>query len=133
MPSITEAVSFSSHGVLPAIVQDYDTGEVIVFGYMNPEALEKTAETGLTHLYNRQEKDLKPYGEDSGRVQHVKSIHLSKDSDSILIKVTQSFPPDQPRPRSKFNLRWRPESSSWVEESERGFTPQPSTPQQRTD
>lgn len=119
MPSIVDTITFSSHNVIPVVIQDYDTGEVLMLGYMNPEALEKTSESGKTHLYGRREKDLKPYGEETGNIQHVQSIHLSKKGDSILIRATLGSPP----PRSTYNRRWCPQTSSWVEEGERGFVP----------
>lgn len=126
MTSIADDVAFSSHGVVPVVVQDYDTGEVVLLAHMNPEALEKTAESGLSHFHSRQRPEQGPYGEATGHLQHVKSIHLSEDSDSLLIRATVANPESAPRSTSTYTRRWRPETRAWVEEGERGFVPPPS-------
>ena len=76
-------------GLLPAIIQDEVTGEVLMLGFMNPEAWEKTLATGRVHYFSRTRQKLWCKGETSGHVQLVKKIYLDCDDDTILIKVEQ--------------------------------------------
>lgn len=74
-------------GLVPAIIQDDQTGEVLMLGFMNEEAFEKTKSTGLVHFYSRSRKKLWLKGEESGNKLEVKEIFTDCDNDSILIKV----------------------------------------------
>ena len=121
---VLDQVKFDSHGLLPAIVQDYDTGEVLMMGYMNDEALKLTFETGKTHFYSRSRKKLWLKGESSGHVQHVKAIHLDCDGDTLLVKATQVVAACHTGYKSCFYRRWRPESDDWAEEGQRLFDPE---------
>lgn len=76
-------------GLLPAIAQDSKTMEVLMFAYMNEEALEQTLKTGLAHYYSRSRQKLWKKGEESGHVQHVKEIRIDCDADCILLIVEQ--------------------------------------------
>ena len=76
-------------GLLPAIIQDAESGEVLMLGFMNQEAWEKTRETGRVHYFSRTRQKLWCKGETSGHVQIVKEIYLDCDDDTILIKVEQ--------------------------------------------
>jgi len=78
-----------SKGLLPAIVQDYKTGDVLMLAYMNEEAWEMTLKTKLAHYYSRSRQSLWKKGETSGHVQKVKEIYIDCDADTILIKVEQ--------------------------------------------
>jgi phosphoribosyl-ATP pyrophosphohydrolase/phosphoribosyl-AMP cyclohydrolase len=80
---------FSTDGLIPAIVQDAASGEVLMMAWMNDEAIRKTAETGLTHFYSRSRRSLWQKGETSGHVQRVKEILYDCDADCILIKAEQ--------------------------------------------
>ncbi|KPU44962.1 phosphoribosyl-ATP pyrophosphatase [Oxobacter pfennigii] len=82
-------IKFDDSGLIPAIIQDYVTGEVLMLAYMNEESYKKTLETGLTHFYSRSRKELWNKGATSGNFQYVKEISLDCDSDSLLIKVKQ--------------------------------------------
>ena len=85
-----ELLRFDEHGLLPAIIQDADTGEVLMFAYMNEEALEKTFETGLAHFWSRTRKKLWLKGEQSGHTQEVVEVRRDCDpSDVILVRVRQ--------------------------------------------
>jgi phosphoribosyl-AMP cyclohydrolase len=76
-------------GLIPAISQDYATGEVLMLAYMNDEALAKTRETGKAHYWSRSRKKLWLKGETSGNFQVVKEIRIDCDSDAILLLVEQ--------------------------------------------
>ncbi|QSR88073.1 phosphoribosyl-AMP cyclohydrolase [Methylacidiphilum caldifontis] len=78
---------FDLHEFLPCITLDADTGEVLMLGYMNREALEKTIKTGLATYYSRSRKKIWVKGEESGFFQHVKDIFIDDDQDTILLKV----------------------------------------------
>lgn len=80
-------VTFDSEGLVPAILQDYLSGQVLMLGYMNEEALVKTMETGDVWFYSRKRKKLWYKGETSGNYQEVMSMALDCDSDSILVQV----------------------------------------------
>ncbi|MCG3199852.1 MAG: Phosphoribosyl-AMP cyclohydrolase [bacterium] len=121
--SLTDKVKFDSHGLVPAIVQDWDTGEVLMMGYMNAESLRLTEETGKTHFYSRSRNKLWLKGESSGHVQHVKAIHIDCDADTVLIRATQSVAACHTGYKSCFYRRWRPETQEWVEEGEKVFDP----------
>lgn len=77
------------NGLLPAIVQDHQTGEVLMLGFMNPEAWEKTLETGKATFFSRTRQTLWVKGKTSGYVQKVKEVWIDCDNDTILLKVKQ--------------------------------------------
>lgn len=79
----------NADGLIPAIVQDYRTGEVLMLGYMNQESYEKTIKTGKMTYYSRSRSELWLKGETSGHFQYVKSLNLDCDNDTILAKVRQ--------------------------------------------
>lgn len=76
-------------GMIPAVVQDAKTKEVLMLGYMNREALEKTLTTGLMHYYSRSRKKLWMKGEESGHYQIVREAYYDCDGDTLLFKVEQ--------------------------------------------
>lgn len=76
-------------GLIPAIVQEYRTGEVLMLAYMNAEAWEATLKTGKATYYSRSRKTLWVKGETSGNVQLVKEIRIDCDNDTLLLKVDQ--------------------------------------------
>ena len=78
-----------SGGLVPAIVQDNETGEILMLAYMNQEALNATLSTGKATYYSRSRQTLWVKGETSGNVQLVKEIRIDCDDDTVLIKVEQ--------------------------------------------
>ena len=76
-------------GLLPAIAQDSDTGEVLMMAYMNEESYRETIETGRAVYFSRSRSKLWRKGEESGHVQQVQAIYLDCDLDTILLKVKQ--------------------------------------------
>jgi phosphoribosyl-AMP cyclohydrolase len=79
-----------SGGLIPAIVQDAVTGQVLMLAYMNPAAFEKTLETKKATYYSRSRNQLWTKGESSGHVQHVKEIRVDCDLDTVVLKVEQA-------------------------------------------
>ena len=76
-------------GLVPAIAQDADTGEVLMLAWMNREAFEETARTRRAVYFSRSRNRLWRKGEESGHVQDVEAIYLDCDADTILLKVRQ--------------------------------------------
>lgn len=77
------------NGLIPAIVQDWKTGEVLMVAYMNDQSWAKTRETGKVCFWSRSRKSLWLKGETSGNFQIVKEIYLDCDNDALLLKVEQ--------------------------------------------
>ena len=77
------------NGLVPAVVQDHQTGEVLMLGFMNQEAWEQTLTTGRATFYSRSRKSIWIKGETSGNIQHIKEIRIDCDNDSVLLKVEQ--------------------------------------------
>lgn len=78
-----------TNGLVPAIIQDVNTGQVLMLGYMSKESYEKTLEEGTVWFFSRSRNKLWHKGESSGNYQIVKEIRLDCDSDTLLIKVDQ--------------------------------------------
>lgn len=79
-------------GLVPAIIQDAKTNKVLMLGYMNNNALQKTIETKLVTFFSRTKQRLWTKGEESGNVLHLVDLRLDCDSDSLLIKVNPNGP-----------------------------------------
>ncbi len=76
-------------GLVPAIAQDADTGEVLMLAWMNREAFDETVRTGRACYYSRSRGRLWRKGEESGHVQEVRGVYLDCDADTVLLKVKQ--------------------------------------------
>ena len=86
---ILDQVKFNQEGLIPAIIQDANTKQVLMLAYMNRESLKKTLEKGRTCFYSRSRRELWLKGNTSGNIQVVKKIILDCDNDAILILVEQ--------------------------------------------
>lgn len=82
-------IKFDEKGLVPAIVQDYRTGRVLMMAYMNKESLKRTMETGRSWFYSRSRQELWEKGATSGNIQEVKSISYDCDGDCLLLTVKQ--------------------------------------------
>lgn len=80
---------FDDTGLIPAIIQDYKTGEVLMLAYMNEKSLKKTLKCKKACFYSRSRKKLWLKGETSGNFQVVKTVYIDCDNDCLLIKVRQ--------------------------------------------
>lgn len=76
-------------GLLPAVVQDYTSGKVLMLAYINRASWKKTLETGEAHYWSRSRQELWHKGETSGHVQKIREIYADCDSDTVLFKVEQ--------------------------------------------
>jgi phosphoribosyl-AMP cyclohydrolase len=83
-------VKWDEQGLVPAIAQDAQTGEVLMFAWMNREALEKTAKIGEAVYWSRSRRKLWHKGEESGHTQKVLEIRTDCDSDVVLLKIEQT-------------------------------------------
>ena len=81
---------FDANGLIPAVAQDAETGQVLMLAYMNREALARTQETGFAHYYSRSRQRLWKKGEESGHVQRVREIRYDCDGDALLLAVEQT-------------------------------------------
>jgi len=81
---------FKKSDLLPAIIQEESTGEVLMLAYMNRESMRKTLETGYTWFWSRSRQELWNKGATSGHLQKIVSIHGDCDDDTLLIKVIQT-------------------------------------------
>jgi phosphoribosyl-AMP cyclohydrolase len=82
-------LKWTSDGLVPAIVQDAETGEVLMMAWMDEAAIRRTLATKQTHFYSRSRKAAWHKGGTSGHVQHVESISVDCDADVLLIRVRQ--------------------------------------------
>ena len=87
--NVLDDIKFDDNGLVPAIVQDSETDEVLMMAYMNREAVTETIRTGVSHYYSRSRKKLWRKGETSGNVQSVVEIRADCDGDTILVRVRQ--------------------------------------------
>jgi len=83
-------LKFDKGGLIPAIIQDYRTGEVLMLAYMSRDSLKMTLKTGKTHLWSRSRGKLWLKGETSGHFQSVKKVFYDCDGDTLLILVKQT-------------------------------------------
>ena len=119
-----ESIDFEKGtGLVPAIVQDDGTGEVLMLAYMDAEALRRTQETGKAWFYSRSRDTYWMKGESSGHVQEVQEIRVDCDADAVLLKVRQlGGAPCHTGQRSCFYRRV--ETGAWIVDRERVFNPE---------
>jgi phosphoribosyl-ATP pyrophosphohydrolase/phosphoribosyl-AMP cyclohydrolase len=92
LESPTVDIAYDEQGLVPVVVQDWRTGEVLTLAYANEEAVAKTRETGQLHLWSRSRQELLHKGATSGNVQHVKALRLDCDKDALLALVEPAGP-----------------------------------------
>jgi phosphoribosyl-AMP cyclohydrolase len=85
-------IRFDERGLVPAVVQDGTTGQVLMVAWMNEEALRRTQETGQAHFWSRSRQELWRKGATSGNVMAVREIWLDCDADTLLLKVDPAGP-----------------------------------------
>ena len=89
-PGIAARLKRNPDGLIAAIAQQYDTGEVLMLAWMDDEALHRTLTTGLATYWSRSRQEYWVKGETSGHTQRVKSVALDCDADAVLVKVDQA-------------------------------------------
>ena len=87
-----DTLKFDSRGLIPAIVQDADTGKVLTLAYMNRESLNISLERKLTCFWSRSRQELWLKGETSGNFQHIVELRTDCDRDALLLKVKKEGP-----------------------------------------
>lgn len=87
-----DAIPWNSDGLIPAIAQQFDSGEVLMMAWMNRESLEETANTQRVCYWSRSRQQLWRKGESSGQVQMLKEMRFDCDGDTVLLKVDQTGP-----------------------------------------
>ena len=88
-PAIAARLKRDASGLVVAVVQQHDSGEVLMVGWMDDEALHRTLTTGRSTFWSRSRQEYGVKGESSGHAQHVKSVALDCDGDSLLVRVDQ--------------------------------------------
>jgi len=91
MTTVNE-LTFDKKGLIPAVVQDADTNEVLMVAYMNKQSLEITLQEGRTCFFSRSRQKLWRKGETSGHIQKVKEIWVDCDKDCLVVRVDQTGP-----------------------------------------
>src|SRR5213080_1138160 len=89
---IEQLLAYDERGLVPCVVQDWNSGEVLTVAYMNAQALERTRATGQLHLYSRSREELWHKGETSGNTQDVRALRLDCDGDALLALVEPAGP-----------------------------------------
>jgi phosphoribosyl-AMP cyclohydrolase len=84
-----EELRFDDRGLIPAVVQDAENGDVLMVGWMNRESLDRTLEEGRTVFWSRSRQELWRKGDTSGHVQHVQEVRVDCDGDVLLVRVHQ--------------------------------------------
>ena len=84
-----ETLTYDAQGLIPAVVQEAETGEVLMVAWMNREAVAQTLSTGLTHFWSRSRQAPWRKGETSGHSQHVQGVYADCDADTLLVQVHQ--------------------------------------------
>jgi phosphoribosyl-AMP cyclohydrolase len=84
-----DSLKYDANGLVPAIIQDAETRQVLMVAYMNRESLRRTVETGLCTYWSRSRQQFWVKGETSGHLQHVKRILVDCDADAVLIQIEQ--------------------------------------------
>jgi phosphoribosyl-AMP cyclohydrolase / phosphoribosyl-ATP pyrophosphohydrolase len=84
-----DALTYDAQGLIPAVVQAAETGEVLMVAWMNREAVSATLTTGVSHFWSRSRRSLWRKGETSGHTQHVQGVYVDCDADTLLVQVHQ--------------------------------------------
>ena len=89
-PTIADRVKWNAEGLVPAVVQQHDTGEVLMLGWVDDVALARTLASGRATYWSRSRQEYWVKGETSGHVQHVREVRLDSDGDTLLVRVEQT-------------------------------------------
>jgi phosphoribosyl-AMP cyclohydrolase len=99
---IPDNLKYDEKGLIPAVIQDWKTNEILMVAYMNAASLQRTVESGFTWYWSRSRQKFWKKGETSGNIQRVKDILYDCDQDTLLIKVEQTGPACHTGERSCF-------------------------------
>lgn len=84
-----DELKFDEAGLIPAVVQDVENGDVLMVAWMNEDAVRRTLESGRTWFWSRSREELWRKGDTSGHVQHVREVRFDCDADTLLVRVVQ--------------------------------------------
>ncbi len=87
---VLETISFDSNGLVPAIAQQHDSGEILMMAWMNAESIRETLETGRVCYWSRSRQSLWRKGESSGQIQSLQELRVDCDGDTLLLQVDQT-------------------------------------------
>src|SRR5262249_3445830 len=85
-------LKFDSNGLIPAVIQDSENGDVLMVGYMNEESIQRTLHSGLVTFWSRSRQEFWVKGQTSGNLQRLVSLYVDCDQDCLLVKVNQVGP-----------------------------------------
>jgi phosphoribosyl-AMP cyclohydrolase len=87
--NLFDIIHFDAQGLIPAIAQDYQTGEILMMAWMNKASLELTLKQQIAHYFSRSRQKLWKKGEESGHIQEVQELLIDCDGDCLVLKVKQ--------------------------------------------
>ncbi|HSJ17763.1 MAG TPA: bifunctional phosphoribosyl-AMP cyclohydrolase/phosphoribosyl-ATP diphosphatase HisIE [Solirubrobacterales bacterium] len=122
-----EGIRFDERGLVPCVVQDWRTGEVLTLAYMNDDALTRTRRTGEVHFYSRSRRDIWHKGETSGNVQRVRQLRYDCDGDAIVALVEPAGPACHTGQRSCFYRELGGSAGSGIDAAPAPGEPSPAT------
>lgn len=117
-------LKYDDNGLIPAIVQDADTGEILMMAYMNKTSLEASIRTGRTHFWSRSRQKYWMKGESSGHTQDITEIFIDCDADTLLIKAHQHGAACHEGYKNCFFRKLDSATSEWQPFGERLFDPE---------
>ena len=120
--AVLKELSFDEYGLVAAVAQQHDTGEVLMLAWMNREAIEATLRTGRVHYWSRARQKLWRKGEESGQVQRLIELRVDCDGDAVLALVEQHGVACHTGRRSCFFRAWR--DSGWAVVAEPEIPPE---------
>src|SRR3954466_11862180 len=125
------AVRFDEKGLVPCVIQDWRSGEVLTLAYMNAEALQLSQETGELHLFSRSRQELWHKGATSGNTQQVRALRYDCDADAVLALVEPSGPACPTGERTCFFTGDRQAAPHATPRAAHAFPPAPTRPPRR--
>ncbi len=105
------ALAFDDRGLIPAVVQDANTNEVLMVAWMNEEAVRRTLASGWTWFFSRSRRELWRKGDTSGNAQHVREVRYDCDGDTLLVRVHPDGPACHTGNRTRFCRALEPSSA----------------------
>lgn len=122
--NLVDTVKFDAHGWIPVAVTDFQTRRLLVLCFLDREALNKTLQTGLVHVYRRSQGHVMLKGESSGHVQRVREVRVNCGMDSLEVRVEQHVAACHEGYLSCYYRVWDEEAGEWRIVDERLFDPQ---------
>ncbi len=119
-----DQLKYDADGLIPAIVQDADTGEVLMMAYMNKTSLAESIRTGRTHFWSRSRRKYWMKGESSGHVQEIREILVDCDADTLLIRAKQHGAACHEGYKTCFFRAYDAAEGQWQTQGTRLFDPQ---------